>query len=134
MQMATTGKFEFDTSEFGSFEASELDLSEVGNFFQVKVGKPTGAKFHTSLSMNIEKFEGTKTFEDAQLPVIKFISREENYMFRYTVKSGSLTATISAGTVKITGSFNLKMIADAGSEPTGPKEVALSNGVFELKN
>ncbi|MBI6950659.1 MULTISPECIES: hypothetical protein [Pseudomonas] len=132
--MATIGKFNFDTSEFGKFEASELALSEVGNFFQVNVSHSMGAKFHTSLSMNIEKFEGTKTFIDAQLPVIKYTFREDDYMFRYTVKSGSLTATISAGTVKITGSFNLKMIADAGSEPTGPKEVALSNGVFELKN
>ncbi|MBA5978826.1 hypothetical protein HXW87_18570 [Pseudomonas sp. Y5-11] len=132
--MATTGKFEFDTSEFGSFEASELDLSEVGNFFQVKVGKPTGAKFHTSLSMNIEKFEGTKTFEDAQLPVIKFISREENYMFRYTVKSGSLTATISAEAVKITGTFDLIMTADPDSESRGPEEIVLYEGDFELEN
>ena len=132
--MATTGKFEFDTSEFGSFEASELYLSEVGNFFQVKVGKPTGAKFHTSLSMNIEKFEGTKTFEDAQLPVIKFISREENYMFRYTVKSGSLTATISAEAVKITGTFDLIMTADPDSESRGPEEIVLYEGDFELEN
>jgi hypothetical protein len=132
--MATTGKFEFDTSEFGSFEAIELDLSEVGNFFQVKVGKPTGAKFHTSLSMNIEKFEGTKTFEDAQLPVIKFISREENYMFRYTVKSGSLTATISAEAVKITGTFDLIMTADPDSESRGPEEIVLYEGDFELEN
>jgi hypothetical protein len=132
--MATTGKFEFDTSEFGSFEASELDLCEVGNFFQVKVGKPTGAKFHTSLSMNIEKFEGTKTFEDAQLPVIKFISREENYMFRYTVKSGSLTATISAEAVKITGTFDLIMTADPDSESRGPEEIVLYEGDFELEN
>ncbi|WP_025110052.1 hypothetical protein [Pseudomonas sp. H1h] len=134
MKMATTGKFSFEASELGNFKASELTLSEVGNLFKVVAIQRIGAKSGGWFSMDIEKFDGTKTFKDEQLPVIKYISRNDDFNFKYTATSGSLKATIEAGVVAISGTFNLEMSADADSDPQGPKKLSITNGAFDLKN
>ncbi|ANH98083.1 hypothetical protein A8L59_11930 [Pseudomonas koreensis] len=134
MQMATTGNFSFKTDAHGSFQANELTLSEVGNLFKVAAVQRINAKSSNWFSMDIEKFEGTKTFKDKQLPVIKYISRSDDFTFKYTVNSGSLTATIKAGVLAISGTLDLEMTADPDSDSQGPKTLRITDGVFDLKN
>ena len=132
--MATTGYFSFQTNAHGSFQANELTLSDVGNLFKVVAVQRIGVKSGNWFSMDIEKFEGTKPFKDSQLPVIKYISWSGDSTFKYTVASGSLTATIKAGVLAINGTLNLEMTADPDSDSQGPKTLSITDGKFDLKN
>ncbi|MCX2546485.1 hypothetical protein [Pseudomonas sp. COW5] len=133
--MATTGSFTFETNKHGNFRANKLALSEVGKVIKVDVSDVIGPKGYSTLTMEFERFKGTKTFKDELLPTIRFHVLTDSYNFFYTEKSGSLTVTIEEEEVlKIHGMFNLEMAASPDSDPAGPKQIDLTNGVFNMKN
>ncbi|WP_192564819.1 hypothetical protein [Pseudomonas gozinkensis] len=132
--MATTGSFIFQASALGNFRANKFSLSEVGNVIKVDVSDYIGPRGYSTLTMEFERFKGTKTFKDEQLPKIIYHVLTDSYNFSYTQKSGSLTVTIEEYVLRVHGVFNLEMAASPDSDTAGPKKIDLTNGVFDMKS
>ncbi len=131
--MATMGKFEFTSDAWKTTQANALDLKEEGSLYKVRAQRVVG-KNREVFDLGFPKREGTNKFDCSELTSVKYVFVNDDYTFRFTAKSGSLTATSVGGTVAVTGTFNFEMTADPDSDSQGPKTLSITNGVFDLKN
>ncbi|WP_202368013.1 hypothetical protein [Pseudomonas sp. MWU318] len=133
MEMATTGYFEFSSDKWGTTQANKLELTEDGPAYRVLAKREVGKSMEW-FYLDFPKREGKHTFVFSELLAVKYLFRSDDYTFRFTGKSGSLTATSVGGAVAVTGTFNFEMTADPDSDSQGPKTLSITNGKFDLKN
>ncbi len=131
--MATTGKFEFTSDAWGTTAANQVDLKEEGALYKVRAMRVVG-KNREAFYLDFPKREGSHTFAFSELSLVKYEFFNDDYVYRFTGKSGSLKTTSVAGAVAVNGAFSFEMSADADSDPAGPKTLAITKGVLDLKN
>lgn len=127
------GTFEFTSDVWKTTQANALDLKEESSLYKVRAQRVVG-KNREMFDLGFPKREGTNKFDFSELSSIKYVFFNDDYTFRFTGKSGSLTATSAGGAVAVTGTFNFEMTADPDSDSQGPTTLSITDGKFDLKN